>query len=91
MAQRTGYVNAITEEVSKPVRGQPRRYLLIQNVSANDIYIAEGTHATINNGIIIGAGQFYERSRQDYVPQEFIFISGSVAAPATQQVNITDR
>jgi hypothetical protein len=91
MAQRVGFVNAVTEEVSKPVKGQPRRYLLVQNASLNDIYIAEGSHANINNGITIGAGQSYERSRQDYVPQEFIFIQGSVAAPALQQINITDR
>lgn len=91
MAQRTGFVNLTQEEVSKPVKGQPRRYLAIQNNSANDVYIAEGTHASINNGITLGAGQLYERSRQDYVPQEFIFISGSQAAPAQQQVSITDR
>lgn len=83
-------VNAITEEICKPVRSGLRKYFFAQNLSANDIYLNFGTHADINNGFTLGAGLFYERSRADNVTQDYIFVRGSVAGAALQNVQIIE-
>lgn len=84
----TRYVNAIRPEEIKPPRDKTRDYLFIQNVSANSIFYEEGTIATSENGIEIGAGQFieFDRSMGKAVPTGNIWVVGSVASPATQRV-----
>lgn len=85
----TVYPTSTKEEELKPTRGMKREYLFIQNNSANDIYIMEGTRATSENGITIGAGQFYERGQGGgNCPLGTIYIKGSAATP--QRVNVEE-
>jgi hypothetical protein len=87
---KTEYVNDLNEAEVKPAKGaNSRKYLFIQNRSLNDIYINQGTHAKANQGTVLAAGLFYERWVNP--PQGHIYISGSVASPATQEVAIEEE
>lgn len=83
----TRQINALLEERLRPMKGT-RDYILIQNTSGNDIYINIDTHADVNNGITIAAGLYWERDKN--VPQNDIYVRGSVASPALQQINIVE-
>lgn len=82
----TKFVSNLVEERLRVSKGKMRDYILVQNVSANDIYINSDTHANINAGFVVGAGLFWERDRN--APQNDIYISGSIAA--LQQVNVME-
>jgi hypothetical protein len=87
---KTEYVNNQVEVELKPAKGfQSRKYLFIQNRSANDIYINQGTHAKANQGTVLAAGLFYERWVNP--PQGQIYVSGSIAAPAVQEIGIDEE
>lgn len=87
---QTIYVNATEEKEIKIGRGFTRRvYLFLQNLSGNDIYINQGTHADAQNGTTLSGGLFYERDRA--VPQGTIWVRGSVAAPARQQIQLEEE
>lgn len=64
-----------------------RTYLLIENRSADAIYINFDTHADAVNGIEIAAGGNYER--EQFVPNNDIYILGA-AAGNDQRVNVTE-
>jgi hypothetical protein len=83
----TRQVNLLLEERLRALKGT-RDYILIQNTSANDIYINIDTHADVNNGITISAGLYWERDKN--VPQNDIYVRGSVASPALQQLNVVE-
>jgi hypothetical protein len=85
-ANTTRFVSSGVEEVLKPPKTGMRDYILVQNVSANDIYINTDTHADVLNGIVIGAGLFWERDKN--APQNYVYLKGSVAG--LQQVNIIE-
>lgn len=93
---QTIYVNASEEKEIKIGAGKARRlYLFLQNASANDIYLNLGTHADAQNGTTLLAGLFYERTSSDGsgkgVPQGTIWVRGSQAAPARQQINLEEE
>lgn len=85
-ATKTVYVNNVTEEVLKPPRIGIRDYILVQNVSAFDIYINMDSHADILNGFVVAAGLYWERDKN--APQNYLYIKGSQGN--NQQVNITE-
>ena len=86
---QTVFVNAVTEVVIKPPKGARRSYFLAQGDATGDFYINFDTHADAGNGITVPAGQFYERERGT-APQNYIYLKGSVAAPALQRILITE-
>jgi predicted deacylase len=87
---KTVYVNdQIEAEIKAAVGFDKRVYFFAQNKSANDIYINQGTHANVRQGTTLAGGLFYERDRA--VPQGQIYISGSVASPALQEVSIEEE
>lgn len=87
---KTEYVNAVTEiEIKQAIGGRKREYLIVQNMSGDEVYFNQGTHADANNGITIAGGLFLERERT--VPQGTLYIKGSVAAPALQRVVIEEE
>lgn len=91
-ARDTLYVNASAHVEKRPPRGRRRTYFFAQNLSANDIYYEEGTMADPVRSIKIGAGQYIElwQSQGDAVPQGNVWFLGSVAAPATQQIQVKE-
>ena len=78
--RNTIYLDSGTNVEVRPPR-EGRTYFFAQNLSANDVYFDEGTMATSENGIAIGAGQFLELRRSDgqSVPQGNCWFRGSVA------------
>lgn len=83
------YVDAVTEIELKPLKlATGRVYLLIQNGSADDIYLNFGAHADANNGIVLGAGLYYERDKD--APDDYIYIKGAAAAGSLQKVHVTE-
>ncbi len=61
-----------------------RTYLLIQNKSADFIYVNFGQNATVYNGIRVAAGGYYELiggagNGAPHVPGDDVFILGAVA------------
>lgn len=88
----TIYVNATAHVEKRPPRHKRRTYFFAQNLSANDVYYEEQTMADPNRSIKLGAGQFIElwESQGDAVPQGNVWFLGSVASPATQQIQIKE-
>jgi len=85
-AGKTLSVSLSNEEVLKPPKSGMRDYILVQNISAFDIYVNLDTHADAQNGVVIGAGLFWERDKN--APQNYIFVRGSQAAG--QQINVVE-
>jgi len=87
---KTIYVNAQeVRELKSAIGFNKRIYFFAQNKSANDVYLEQGKAPTATQGTTIAAGLFYERDRA--VPQGQIYIKGSVAAPAVQEVSIEEE
>lgn len=85
------YVNNVTDVEKKPPR-KGRSYFFAQNLSAADVYYDEGTMATSENGLTIGAGQNLELRASDgqSVPQGNVWFRGSAAAPTLQRILIKE-
>lgn len=89
--RNTIYVNNILDlEVRPPRTG--RSYFFAQNLSDADVYYEEGTLATSENGILIGAGQNIELRASDgqSVPQGNVWFRGSKASPLLQRILIKE-
>lgn len=85
----TVYVNATQPQELRPPK-DGRTYFFLQNNSNADIYYDEGTQATPENGIAVGAGQFIEltASMGHAVPQGSVWLLGAAAAPTQQRVRV---
>jgi hypothetical protein len=92
MPNDTIYVNSATDREKRPPKDRRRTYFFAQNLSTADIYYAEDTMATSENGITLSAGQFLEldTSQGAAVPQGNVWFRGSVAAPALQRIIIKE-
>lgn len=84
----TKFVNSTKEEFIKATR-LGRSYLLIENRTSGAIYMNFDTHADSVNGIEIAAGGNYEREGVS-VPENDIYILGTVLDPLLQRVNISE-
>jgi len=85
MQIKTVYIDSAVDQDLRPPKGKPREYVFVQNLSTADIYYAEGTLATSENGIAIGAAQFLELDmRTGGIPQGILWLRGS-SAPGTRQ------
>lgn len=91
--KKTVYVNSTQPVELRPPRDKPRTYFFLQNPSAASIYYDEGTQATAENGIEIGAGQFVEldSSQGGAVPQGNVWLLGASAAPTQQRVIVREE
>lgn len=89
MADRNNqfYLDSITEVELKDSPGG-RTYLLIQNNSADSIYLGFGTHGSSNNGLEVPAGQFYER--ETHPPRGTIYLNGAGAPGSNQKILVTE-
>lgn len=70
---------ATTAALGGPLRlrpEEPRRYCLIQNTSANQLFVGFQSPPTPANGLLIGAGGFFEPL---WVPQDEIWLLGGAA------------
>jgi len=82
-------LDSVTEVELRPPPGvNGRSYLLIQNNSADSIYLGFDTHGSTNNGIEVPAGQFYER--ETHPPQNKIYMKGAGAVGARQKILVTE-
>jgi hypothetical protein len=88
---KTVYVNAVQPVELRPPHGG-RTYFFLQNNSAAEIYYDEGTQATQENGIAVGAGQFLElnASMGQAVPQGAVWLLGASASPTQQRVRVKE-
>lgn len=86
--RQTIYVDDITEIEIKPPKGRVRKYLLLENRSANSVDFNYCTHADSLNGTEIQATQTYEQIFG--VSNDYIYIRGRGATGSRQQVNITE-
>lgn len=81
------YLDSVTEVELRPALSG-RTYLLIQNNSADSLYMGFDTHGSANNGLEIPAGQFYERETR--VPQNKLYLIGAGAAGSKQKILVTE-
>lgn len=72
------FIVSTTDALSVKTLNGERVYLLVENFSADAIYLTPDTPGGVNDGIRLDAGQRYERWKP-FCPQNDYFITGAVA------------